>query len=122
MASLLKMRTSHEDFGGVRLVVTLLGASSAQSSADHLGVLPEIHHTCDDDALPLDRVEDTERKPVNEQAPVAPEEHGGNLWKRTKTSETQIQMPHEKFAASRLIRLVEFVAGLDVGIGGEQED
>ena len=39
-----------------------------------------------------------------------------------KTPETQIQMPHEQFAASRLIRLVELVAGLDVGIGGEQED
>ena len=47
---------------------------------------------------------------------------GRNLWKRAKTPETQIQMPHEQLAASRLISLVELLAGLDVRIGGEQED
>ncbi len=99
-----------------------LGVSSTQPSTNDLRVLSEVHDARDDYAPTLNRVEDAERKSMNEQAPVALVEQGRNFWESAETTEPQIQMPHEKLSPARLICLVELVASLDVNISGEKKD
>ena len=95
------------------------GVSSAQSSANNFGVLAEIHDGSDDDAPTLNRVKDAVGKTMNEQPAVSLVDGRRNLRKSAETPEGNIQVPHENLAPPLLIRLVEFVSGLDVGIGGE---
>ena len=56
---------------------------------------------------------------MNEQPPMVSVERSSNLRMSLETTESNIQVPHEPPASSLLIRLVEIVSALDVGIGRE---
>ena len=56
---------------------------------------------------------------MHEQTPVSLVNGRSNLRENAETPESSIQVPHENLASPFLKRLVEFVSGLDVGIGGE---
>ena len=56
---------------------------------------------------------------MNEQTAVRLVEWRGQLRESAETPKGDLQVSHEKLTPPRLIRLVELVSGLDVGIGGE---
>ena len=81
--------------------------------------MAEVHDACDDDSTALKRVKDAVGKPMNEQTPVILVDGRSNLRESAETPESHIQVPHENLAPPLLIRLVELLSGLDVGIGGK---
>jgi len=96
--------------------------SSAQSAADGFGVLPEIHHSRDNDSPPLNHVENSIRETMDEHPPISLVEWRRNLSETPNPPKRRIEMTHEHPATARLTRFVKLVRGLNVGVGGKKKD